>query len=902
MSPRSEPSRSRLATLLAMLLLALAPTARAQEEDEAQDPHAALESYLLRLDLKELLAEHLYARLDQVDRRERVEIAERLADLYVSLLRETADHARRAHWEQQARDLLTRVPEADSTELRLDLLRAAYTQAEEAAERWRLRLADKEEMGQTLAAMRSLQPQFDGLATRIHQRVESLEREEDRGSDSDELVAELSEARRLRSLAFYYAGWSDYYIAFLSGSEKPASEAMKHFGWLLNSRGGEPATLDRLPEALLRYEHISRAAVGCALSLSQRGEDVEALSWLDAVEDAEDLPVAVADNMLAWRIMILARARRWADLERIVRLARHSDRHGGGPDVQPLAVTVARLLIVVCLEADKRLAPDLIEQIAAAGMADLVAHEQIAHILDLVGRYGTASLGENGFIVHYVRGLRDYELARAAHRDSGVDSEEPTEDQEIGDQYRAAARILEGTLGQEDAPSFPKERAQASLLIGYSRFFIGEFIIAADWFDRAHEEAVTDEQAEEALWLSVIALDRAVDAGEDTMRARRDQVAALYLQAYPTSERAARLLLRDATAGLIDVDKAADILLSVGPDSPVYDAAQRQAARLLYQLFRRTRGGEAQREFAALRFAEVAEDVLAVDRRAATTGTGAASTEAAQRVVILCRQLLDALLSVTTPDTDRAAAVLDALDHVAVYQHLDLAAQQPELLYRRVQIAVARNRSADAAELIDRLRALPDGQVYADAADVLLYRRATDRWNRAPDGARAEAARAVVEHGLRIIDRAGSDAAALADSITLGIHLNVAQAATELADDAGDSESRALAIRLDEAVLAVYPFSEDALRRLAANAEIAGDNQRSLECWRTILAGSNPGTDPWFEARYESLRLLAAVDPQRAREALAQHLVLYPEYGPPPWGDQIKALEKTLPRAPKGGS
>lgn len=886
--------------VVALVLLTLAPAARAQDEEAAPDPQAALESYLLRLDLKELLAEHLYARLDQVDRRERIDIAERLADLYVSLLRETADHARRAHWEQQARDLLTRVPEADSTELRLDLLRAAYTQAEEAAERWRLRLADEEEMGQTLAAMRSLEPQFDDLATRIHQRVESLEREEDRGSDSEELVAELSEARRLRSLAFYYAGWSDYYIAFLSGSEKPAAEAMKHFGWLLNSRGGESATLERLPEALLRYEHIARAAVGCALSLSQRGEDVEALSWLDAVEDAEGLPVAVSDNMLAWRIMILARARRWADLERIVRLARHSDRHGGGPDVEPLGVTVARLLVVVCLEADKRLAPDLIEQIAAAGMADLVAHEKIAHVLDLVGRYGTASLGENGFIVHYVRGLRDYELARAAHRESGVDPEEPIEDQEIGDQYRAAARILEGTLLQEDAPSFPKERAQASLLIGYSRFFIGEFIIAADWFDRAHQDAATDEQAEEALWLSVIALDRAVDAGEDTMRDRRDQVAALYLQTYPTSERAARLLLREATAGLIDVGKAADILLSVGPESPVYDAAQRQAARLLYQLFRRTRG--AQREFAALRFAEVAEDVLAVDRRAATTGAGEDSAEAAQRVVILCRQLLDALLSVTTPDTDRAAAVLDALDHVAVYQHLDLAAQQPELLYRRIQIAVARDRGADAAGLIERLRALPDGQVYADAADVLLYRRAIDRWNRAPADARAEAARAVIEHGLRIIDRAGSDAAALADSVTLGIHLNVAQAATQLADDAGDSESRALAIRLDEAVLAVYPFSEDALRRLAANTEAAGDTQRALECWRSILAGSNPGTDPWFEARYESLRLLAAVDPQRASEALAQHLVLYPEYGPPPWGDQIKALGKTLPPAPKGGS
>lgn len=897
--------RSRSSRLLQILWIAsialVAPNvaARAQVEEVPEDPHAALENYLLRLDLKDLLAEHLHARLNEVDRRERVEIAERLADLYVALLRETADHGRRAHWERQARDLLARVPEADSTELRLDLLRAAYSQAEEAAERWRLRLANEQEKGETLAAVRTLQPQFDELASRIHQRVESLEREEERGSDSEELIAELGEARRLRSLAFYYAGWCDYYIAFLADADRPAVEAMKHFGWLLNSRGGTPASLDRLPDALLRYEHVARAAIGCALSLSQRNNDAEALAWLDQVEKADDLPPAVADNLLAWRIMILARARRWADLERTVRIARNSDRFGGGPDVQPLDVTVARLLVVASLEADRRLAPDLIERIAAAGMADLVAHGQIAHILDLANRYGTASLGQEGFIVNYVRGLRDYELARAAQREAGENAEEPTGDREIASKYRAAAQILEGTLVQEDADSFPREQAQAALLIGYARFFVGEFIIAAEWFDRGHREAASAQQAEEALWLAVIALDRAVDDGADAMRARRDQAAALYLQTYPTSERAARLLLRDATADLVDIEKATEILLSVPRGSNVYEAARRQAARLLYNIFRRSRG--ASREFAALRFAEVAEEVVATDRRTATAGTDQNASDAAARVVILCRQLLDALLSVTTPDADRAERVLNALEHVRVYQNIDLAKHEPELLYRRIQIAIARDRDDEANAHIQRLRALPDGRVYADAADILLYRRALERWKRASEPAvQIAAAAELVGHGMRILERTGSDPASLDDGVTLGIHLNVAQAATQIADAQEDSESRQLAIRLDEAVLAAHPFSEDSLRRLAGNAEAVGDGERALECWRSILAALHPGSDAWFEARYESLRLLAAIDPKRATEALAQHLVLYPEYGPSPWGDRIKALERSIPSAVEG--
>ena len=47
-------------------------------------------------------------------------------------------------------------------------------------------------------------------------------------------------------------------------------------------------------------------------------------------------------------------------------------------------------------------------------------------------------------------------------------------------------------------------------------------------------------------------------------------------------------------------------------------------------------------------------------------------------------------------------------------------------------------------------------------------------------------------------------------------------------------------------------------------------------------------------ARYESTRLLADEDPDAARDAIAQHAVLYPDFGPDPWGDRLRALDARL--------
>ena len=60
------------------------------------------------------------------------------------------------------------------------------------------------------------------------------------------------------------------------------------------------------------------------------------------------------------------------------------------------------------------------------------------------------------------------------------------------------------------------------------------------------------------------------------------------------------------------------------------------------------------------------------------------------------------------------------------------------------------------------------------------------------------------------------------------------------------------------------------------------------------LTGTAGGSDAWFEARYQLIRLLAETDPDRARLVMRQHKALNPSYGPEPWGVKLRVLDLRL--------
>lgn len=868
--------------------LLVAAAAIAQPEEPA--PLSEIERYLSDRGLNELLALHLTERLKKSEGAERLAIADRLGTIYVGLLDASRTAQDRNKWESHGQELLKQVPEADSFNLRLNLSKARYLQAEDVAEKHRLRLVTPEERQEAERALRTVNSTFRDIGGKLNKRVELLERKEATGKeeDSQTIRNDLAEARRLRSLAFYYAGWSDYYTAFVTGKPQPAEDALNDFGWLLNASGGRAPTVDRAPASLLRYEHVARAAVGAAMCESARGHDDTALRWLDALENAEGAPPAIIKQLFARRLSIYAAAKRWADVELIVKRKRET---GESKTIVPLEVGEARLLAVLALEAlDQSVQPrskELAQVLADIALTDLITLGEVRHVQDLVSKYGSAPLAGDGFIVQYVRALQAYERARTEHGKAGENIEEPSKADAVVNLYRAAASALDNAATSKDAARFADERSNAVLLRGLATFYAGDLSLAADRFEQAFQTAgaAGGKRAEDSLWMAIVALDKGVEGGATTLKERLGRLGSLYLQKYPKTDRAAKLLIRQATTGIISEEKAVEILLGVEKDSPLYETARRQSATLLYTIYRRTHGAD--KDFAALRFAEISDEILTIDRRKLVTAKDAEAKEIATQVVARVRQTLDAVLGMTAPDLERADKALEVLDSVVAQAGYDMSKLEDEITYRRFQIAVVRSRSDEITKFLDKLHALRGP--FADRADRMMYNRALTAAK--GENAKPEAIKPVVGYGLKVMEQFGKTADALKDQAVYSLHNSVADAAARVHRLTGDKQMRDIAVSIDKPLLQMGNAPIQVLRRYAELGESAGDKEGALDCWRTIMAGAGTTSPLWYEARYNSMRLLLASDAARAREAMVQYKVLHPDFGPEPWGPKIAELD-----------
>lgn len=882
--------------IAAVCLAAVVGAGRAQTEDASTiDTTNPVEAYLRDRGLDDLLSTYLLDELRAAPLADRAKVAERLGKHYSRLLSGADTPERQREIEGEARQLLDLVPDSDSFELRLTLYKASFLLSEGVASRFSLRLTDTEEENGALETFRTVEPAFLDIGRRIDRRVDSLEQMESRATRGDVHVVrdQLADARRLRSLAMYYAGWSQYYQALISGDPRKAELARKSFGWLLNAPGNREPTLEGLPTSLLRYEHVARAAMACAMAFSLSGKDATAIQWLDAVDTAAETTPDIREELWGRRIEVLARAKRWVDLERLIDRRRLS---ADPAKATPLPVGEARLIAVMTLEAIQSptsrpgLGADrdkLLEAIAQVALGDLVAQGEIGHVLDLVKRFGTTPMGDTGFVVLYVRALRAYERAREAHQAAGG-GDEPTKDSTVANRYLDAVRALDIAQAAPDAVKFPKEFTQAHMMQGLALYYAGDLVRASASFQTVFERADTSPLREEALWYAIVSLDRAVEEGRRSAVEDRDKLATVYLYTFPATDRAAKLLLRRIDDGLMSDEEAIKVLLEVPKDSPLYEASRRHASRLMYRQYRASRGPE--RDYAAARFVEVAEELINLDIARARTGSKQESEEAAGFVVLRVRQALDAALSVAAPDLARATRLLDLLDDVASLTGIDLSDDAGEIAYRRLQIALARADPDSITSAIGELHRA--GGVYARSGDRLLYQQAVERWQ--AQNLDVAAATQVVGFGTRVLAQFAPLEEHARDASVIGVVNTVAAAATVVWQGGDDASMRDIAVDMDKRLVSLGKQTATSLRRLGVASEAAGDPQTSLNAWTTLMNGLREGSDGWFEARVESIRVLAQLDKPRARAALDQFRVLYPDLGPEPWRTRIHELDALL--------
>ena len=118
----------------------------------------------------------------------------------------------------------------------------------------------------------------------------------------------------------------------------------------------------------------------------------------------------------------------------------------------------------------------------------------------------------------------------------------------------------------------------------------------------------------------------------------------------------------------------------------------------------------------------------------------------------------------------------------------------------------------------------------------------------------------------------------------------ISQASSYIWDQSKDESARDLALRMSLLILdRGYP-TEQGLRLTAELCGQKNDQKHELEAWLRLLAAYPTSDDRWYEARYESLRVMFRLDQSRARSAYAQFKVLHPKLGPTPWNTKIAAV------------
>jgi tetratricopeptide (TPR) repeat protein len=880
------------AALVAILLAraGLAQSPAANQEALPDEADAAVEQLLGDLKLDSVLASQLRERIAHAKIEDRVRPAEQLARLYVRMLGATTDPAERRRLEQLGRDLLERVPDSDSSELRLDMAKATYLKAEEVSERWRLRLASPEERSEALRVLNDVLPAFTQVRARIARRVEALEQREKAAAGGPEegvVRAELADSRRVRAIAAYYEGWTRYYLAYLGNDRTQAKEALEAFGVLLNAVPGRAPSVERFPTGNLRLDHVARAVFGAAMSNSLMGNEVDAMRWLDVMAASEDISTAVQGQIFSRQFLVLTHAGRWSDVESLVRRRRLS---GVDATLVPLTPQESRLVAIQSLDALRsgQLREGLktsVGMVSRAALGDLVSQGELAQIVDLVKQYGTLPLGDDGFIVAYVRALQTFDDASGTQTGEG-----PATDPATINAFREAAKLFDAAIRADDANQFELELARAHLRRGLALFRAGDLLPAADAFEKAFELGRDERVRQDALWYAVVALDSAVERGQAQHAARRDRLATLYVQQFPRSENATRLLIRQVNVAGVDDAKTVEILLAVGADSPLYLAARRHASRLLYQQYRGAMPSE--KQFLGLRFADLAEELMRLEMPRAMGGTDDDSRQAAESVVLRTRQLLDVLLSASTPDLPRAEAAFATIDQLATRHGVSTAAFEAELLFRRLQMRIARGEQAEAAKIWDRLRGLKGP--FADAADQWMYRIADDAWRR--EETNPARARELIRYGAAWLERL------VEGDVRTAVRERVAQAGAMLWTSERDARMRDLAISLDQERATGGLSTIISLRRLATMLEERGEQAPALDAWTQLLSSMEPGSPEWYEPRFHTLRLLKLLDPAAANAAFTQFKLLYPNVGPEPYGPRIEqlGLQELRPAATPG--
>lgn len=821
-------------------------------------------TWLEQHSLHNLLALHLEQQIARTTGQQQRALIQQLADIYAHLLESAQDPDRRQHLEDRARHLLAMTDAEGLEELRLSLLTTAYRAAERIAEQHRLRLATEDDLARARSTLADIVPQLRQLNEQIISNILQLDRLLRRasGAQAAALTANLDQMEMLYQHSAFLTAWAHYYDAVLNNDIDAARLAEQAFAPLLLTDSPRPQP-DEISLDLRAAEPFARAILGMALTKSRTASSTTALNWLDLLT-APNTFAPVREQVPIWEIVIHLEHGEYQQVKQTL--------HAPEPPQQHWPATWLRLVAIHALEEAQTNANA--RELALSAVTELAALGELDQIFDLAQRYGTDALGSSGFALQYVNGVLAYRMARNAQQ-----SDDPDTRKSHLELYQQAQNHLSAALRQHDAEQYPTAIGPCKRLKAWTLYMQGQYLDARDWFLHAEADLTSDEAAE-ALWMAIVCLDQVIKfGGTDALRAQKEELVNRFLAAYPDSDRAPTLtVVRASAADRID-DQILQQLLNIPPDHPSYESAARRAAHELYQRYRAADTHD--RANYARVFLNVAATLLDLPVN---------DQSSANRLLLDIRRTLEVALGPAASEPSLAREALDRYERLIADGLLDDQQHAQEITLRKVQERLLHNDVLAASQLADQLWDADARSPWSRLAVRAIFQHA-HAMEPADNPMRL---RLLVRHGGRVLREFEDDPRALQQQQVLAYHAVVAEALNDLWQIDGQTQHARAALFLYQRMLSAQPRNATFLEAAAVLATKLDELEFAADCWRRISMGSPAESDQWYQARYELIAVLASLDPQQAIRVMQQHVQLFPNYGPEPWGARLRQLHGQL--------
>ncbi|MBT6269224.1 MAG: hypothetical protein HOI88_02600 [Phycisphaerae bacterium] len=790
-------------------------------------------AWLQKMGCDELLASYLEERLEDVNPKVRLQSAKDLANVYAVLLsRATANEDIKLL--ERANALLDKMPEAGTTDLRLQLLRAAYLSAEQMIERYRLRYTDKSNAD---AAAIQLTEIASKLAVIKKALLNKKNRQEKK---SEELSQKIGLANSL-------IAWSHYYIAMQMNSTEHATKAVDLFAKMLH---GDRPTLQSVSIDLKQHEQGARAILGIALCKDILNDPNGPEVWLEVIETS-DAHAGVRMSVPMWRFFGDIEQGRWINAIKSM----------------PLVVNVDKSLILrlAAVHALEHYSEKGASELSALAIATLIDCGQLAMVSEIVELYGLSTLDRSGFIANFISADIAYRDARAK-----MNSDEPTEEPAIVEMFDIVLSHLKRALLATNATAYSALLDDCYFTLAFSYYYTARFVKAIDSFVNATE----GKNAETSVWMTLVCLERLQQKNAHQLQ-MQVELTSLYLSTWPKSQRATQLLLHQTSSNTDDV--SIDKLLAVSSSDPNYQQTQRKASRLLYNMW--AEASQEEQELIGNRYVSIASLLMFSDSKLRTDKT------AIQRSAVRAMRVLEVALHNKirrNVAAEQAFVVIDTLDNEQLY---DFSEFNDELKFRAVLLSIYNNNFSDAYLSTKELILNSPKSSWASASSKVLW-QLWDDGNFSPTELERFTIGTYLLSSCTDVQYANRQFMPIALSVaksgfTSFIELNIEANALE-------------ALRAIRILIASYPNIEEIVQLAAEIESAVGIPETAAKHWKKLLASCQKETAPWLNAKYNIALSLSKRDKALARKFLDQHRALYPEYGIEPYGTLLRSLHKKL--------